>query len=130
MDGVIQVPVGYCSLPIKLSPGPVTVTEVQRPGYSVASIAAVGPADDNRLLSSDPGAGTATVQIVAGGAANQTMLTFTNKVIPKGYLEVCKAKHRRNDKLSRVRQLHRQPAPAARPRRCRSGWARAACRSS
>jgi hypothetical protein len=89
VDGVIQVPVGYCSLPIKLRPGTVTVTEVQRPGYSVDSIAAK---PDNRLLGSNPGAGTATVQIVAGGEANQTMLTFTNKVIPKGYLEVCKAK--------------------------------------
>jgi hypothetical protein len=95
VDGVVQVPVGYCSLPIKLSPGTVTVTEVERPGYSVHSIAAK---PDNRLLGSDPGAGTATVQIVAGGAANQTMLTFTNKVIPKGYLEVCKAKPDR-DKL-------------------------------
>ena len=114
VDGVIQVPVGYCSLPIKLNPGPVTVTEVQRPGYSVASIAAVGPTNDNRLLNSDPVAGTATVQILAGGAANQTMLTFTNKVIPKGYLEVCKAKHRQNDKLAgyvsfTVNQLGSQP---------------------
>jgi hypothetical protein len=92
VDGVIQVPVGYCSLPIKLNPGPVTVTEVQRPGYSVASITAVGPANDNRLLGSDLGTGTATVQILAGGAANQTIVTFTNKVIPKGYLEICKAK--------------------------------------
>jgi hypothetical protein len=44
VDGVIQVPVGYCSLPIKLNPGTVTVTEVQRPGYSVDSITAK-PAD-------------------------------------------------------------------------------------
>jgi hypothetical protein len=98
VNGVVQVPVGYCSLPIKLSPGTVTVTEVQRPGYRVHSITAVGPANDNRLHNSDPVAGTATVGIVAGGAANQTMLTFTNKVIPKGYLEVCKDKPRK-DKL-------------------------------
>ena len=89
VDGVVHVPVGYCSLPIKLSPGTVTVTEVERPGYSVHSIAAK---PDNRLLNWDTEAGTATVQIVAGGEAKQTMLTFTNKVIPKGYLEVCKAK--------------------------------------
>ena len=31
VDGVVQVPVGYCSLPIKLSPGTVTVTEVRPP---------------------------------------------------------------------------------------------------
>jgi hypothetical protein len=98
VNGVVQVPVGYCSLPIKLSPGTVTVTEVQRPGYRVHSITAVGPANDNRLHNSDPVASTATVGIVAGGAANQTMLTFTNKVIPKGYLEVCKDKPRK-DKL-------------------------------
>lgn len=89
LDGIVQVPVGYCSLPIKLRPGTVTVTEVQRPGYSVDSIAAT---PNGRLLESNLGAGTARVQIVAGGEANQTMLTFTNKVIPKGYLEVCKAK--------------------------------------
>jgi hypothetical protein len=89
VDGVVQVPVGYCSLPIKLSPGTVTVTEVERPGYSVHSIAAK---PEGRLLNWDTEAGTATVQIVAGGEAKQTMLTFTNKVIPKGYLEVCKAK--------------------------------------
>jgi hypothetical protein len=98
VDGVVQVPVGYCSMPIKLPPGTATVTEVQRPGYSVASITAVGPANDNRLHTFDLGTATATVRILAGGEANQTMLTFTNKVIPKGYLEVCKAKLDR-DKL-------------------------------
>jgi hypothetical protein len=110
VDGVVQVPVGYCSLPIKLSPGTVTVTEVERPGYSVHSIAAK---PDGRLVDSNPGARTATVQIAAGGAANQTMLTFTNKVIPKGYLEVCKAKPHR-DRLDgfasfTVSQLGSQP---------------------
>jgi hypothetical protein len=100
VDGVIQVDVGYCSMPIKLNPGPVTVTEIQRPGYSVDSVTAVGPTGDNRLLGLNPGKDTATVRIDTGGVANQTMVTFTNKVIPKGYLEICKEKHRQNDRLA------------------------------
>jgi hypothetical protein len=95
LSEVVEVQVGLCSLPIKLRPGTVTVTEVERPGYSVEGIATV-PA--NRLQEKNLGAGTAKVAIVAGDA-NQTMLTFTNKVIPKGYLEVCKAKPNDNDKL-------------------------------
>ena len=79
VNRIIQVPVGYCSLPIKLNPGTVTVTEVQHPGYSVASIAAVGPTNDNRLVDSDLGTGTAKVQIFAGGAGNQTMVTLPTR---------------------------------------------------
>ena len=43
-------------------------------------------------LSSNTAARTARVSIVAGGVSNQTIVTFANKVTPKGFLEVCKAK--------------------------------------
>ena len=125
LSEVVEVSVGYCSLPIKLRPGSVTVTEVERPGYSVEGIATF-PA--NRLQESNLGARTARVAIVAGDA-NQTMLTFTNKVIPKGYLEVCKA-NPTTMTSSRGTAASPSGSPAASLRRCRSGWAPAACRSS
>ena len=84
--GVIEVPVGNCSFPITLPVGTATVTEVERAGFSVEAIAA----NPGRLVESNTNERTASVQIVAGGAENQTLLTFTNKATPKGFLEVCK----------------------------------------
>jgi hypothetical protein len=87
--GVIEVPVGYCSHPIELNPGQVTVTEVGRPGFSVEAIATVPV---GRLVRGDRNARSALVRVEAGGVRNQTMVTFTNKAKPKGFLEVCKDK--------------------------------------
>ncbi|HJU00871.1 MAG TPA: hypothetical protein VJ966_06640 [Actinomycetes bacterium] len=87
--GTIDVPVGGCSLPVTVPVGQANVTEVARPGFSVAAISAI---PTTRLAQSDPTAGTAKVDIVAGGVENQTILTFTNKARPKGWLEVCKVK--------------------------------------
>jgi len=87
--GTIEVPVGGCSLPVTLPTGQATVTEVGRPGFTVGAIQAI-PSD--RLVQSDLTGRTAKVQIVAGGVENQTIVTFTNKATPKGFLEVCKAK--------------------------------------
>jgi hypothetical protein len=87
-SGTVEVPVGGCSLPITLPVGQTTVTEVARPGFSVAAIATT---PSNRLVQSNLGARTARVSIVAGGVSNQTIVTFTNKATPKGFLEVCKA---------------------------------------
>ena len=88
-SGTIEVPVGGCSLPVTLPVGTATVTEVARPGFTVGAIA-VTPS--GRLVQSDLTGRTAKVSIVAGGVADQTILTFTNKATPKGFLEVCKAK--------------------------------------
>ena len=88
-QGTVEVPVGGCSLPVTLPVGQATVTEVARPGFSVAAISAI-PSD--RLAPPDLTAGTAKVAIVRGGVENQTILTFTNKAKPKGWLEVCKKK--------------------------------------
>jgi hypothetical protein len=93
--GVIEVPVGSCSFPIELPVGRATVTEVARPGYTVAAITAPG-----RLRGANLSTGTATVDIVAGDESNQTLLTFTNKATPKGFLEICKAKASADDKLN------------------------------
>jgi hypothetical protein len=89
----IEVEVGTCSFPITLPAGPVTVTEIARQGFSVQSITA----DDDRLVSSDLGRGTATVRIDPGDESNQTIVWFTNKATPKGYLEVCKKADRDDD---------------------------------
>jgi hypothetical protein len=86
--GTIEVPVGGCSLPT-LPAGTATVTEVARPGFTVGAIEAI---PSGRLVQSDLTARTAKVAIVAGGVENQTILTFTNKATPKGWLEVCKDK--------------------------------------
>jgi len=91
--GTVEVPVGGCSFPITLPVGQATVTEVTRPGFTVSAIGAV-PSD--RLLQSNRAAGSARVSIVAGGVSNQTILTFANKAMPKGFLEVCKAKPARD----------------------------------
>jgi hypothetical protein len=96
--GTIEVPVGGCSFPVTLPVGPATVTEVARPGFTVGAIDAV-PSD--RLAEPDLAGRTAKVAIVAGGVENQTILTFTNKATPKGYLEVCKAKPARDSLTGR-----------------------------
>jgi hypothetical protein len=96
--GTIEVPVGGCSLPVTLPAGTATVTEVARPGFSVAAVDAI---PSNRLVQSDLAARSAKVTIVAGGVENQTILTFTNKATPKGWLEVCKAKPARDSLTGR-----------------------------
>jgi len=87
VTGTVTVPVGLCSMPIQVTAGQVTVTEVQRTGFTLADITAQ-PAD--RLVSKNVANRAAVVNVVAGSTANQTIVTFTNKVTPKGFLEVCK----------------------------------------
>src|SRR6478609_5350347 len=76
-----SVPVGQCSQPITVTAGQVTVTEAAREGYQLASVASL-PAGS--LVSSDLTARTATLTVAAGDVANQTIVTFTNKVVEKG----------------------------------------------
>ena len=89
----VEVPVNGCSFAMPLPVGTATVTEQARPGYSLAGIV-VDPAE--RRVSQDPGADPASVKvsIVRGDISNQTMVTFTNKVTPKGFLKLCKEKPR------------------------------------
>jgi hypothetical protein len=86
---VVTVPVGGCSQPIEVAAGSVVVTEKERAGFAVADVTAA-PAD--RLVSKNPAARTATVTVVAGAVGTQTIVTFSNKAAPKGFLEVCKKK--------------------------------------
>jgi len=85
--GTITVPVGQCSAPITVTAGQVTVTEAARAGFQLASVASL-PA--GTLVSSDLAARAATVNVAVGDVANQTIVTFSNKAVEKGYLEVCK----------------------------------------
>jgi hypothetical protein len=87
VTGSISVPVNGCSQPITVKAGQVVITEAARAGFVVADITAAPAAN---LVSKDLAARTATVTVVAGGAGTQTIATFTNKVTPKGFLEVCK----------------------------------------
>ncbi len=89
----ITVPVGGCSGPIHVEHGPVTIVEALAAGYSLNSVAASGysPAGqlENRLVSSNPGSGTATVTAVVGNSSQESVVTFTNQG-PTGQLKICK----------------------------------------
>jgi hypothetical protein len=87
VTGTVTVPVNACSQPIQVTAGQVVVTETARAGFVLADVTTT-PAD--RLVSKDLAARKATVTVVAGGLGTQTIATFTNKVTPKGFLEVCK----------------------------------------
>ena len=71
------IPVGTCTSLIVVPVGQLTITEVARPGYVVSDIYTI-PAD--RLLSENWTARTATVTIVQGNAATQTIVIFRNRV--------------------------------------------------
>ena len=105
-----EVPVGGCSLPVTLPVGQAIVTEVARPGFTVGAISAI-PTD--RLVQSDLTGGTAKVAIVAGGVENQTILIFTNKAKPKGWLEA--ARPSRRGTASPGGSTSPSARPAARP---------------
>jgi uncharacterized repeat protein (TIGR01451 family) len=86
----VTVPVGYCSGPLTLPTGNLTVTEVAKSGIRI-SACATRPVD--RLAKCDPGNSLAVVKIVAGGVSNETLLTITNRVASStdtGAIKVCK----------------------------------------
>lgn len=89
VSGTVSAPVGGCSLPVKVAAGNVTVTEVAKAGSTLEAVSTL-PAD--RLVSTDLAAAKATVKVVAGTVANQTIVTFKNKPTPpkKGTVKVCK----------------------------------------
>jgi hypothetical protein len=71
------VPVGACSSLLYVDAGNLTITEVSRTGYSLSDIYTI-PSD--RLISKNLNKRTATVKIVEGNAASQTIVVFRNKV--------------------------------------------------
>jgi hypothetical protein len=73
--GPITVPVGYCSPPIEMTAGTVTIKETPRSGAHMVSCSAY---PSSRQGSCNPKAWTSTVTVPAGGLATQTIATITN----------------------------------------------------
>jgi hypothetical protein len=88
----VTVAVGKCSAPIKTTDRRVTITETAKAGFAVSKIATK---PEGRLVSADLKAGKTTVKVPAGNVTSQTVVTFTNRVVPPpppptGTLQVCK----------------------------------------
>ena len=73
--GTIQVPVGACTPSFQLPDGVAVITELPRAG---ALLFAIATFPDNRLISFNLPAGSATVQIVPGDLSAGTVVFFTN----------------------------------------------------
>jgi hypothetical protein len=81
-------PTGSCSDALVVPAVPAVITEILPPGTTLASVTTLPGA--GLLISSDLAAGTATVQVTAGG---QTVATFVDTVPPPpttGFLQICK----------------------------------------
>ena len=93
-SGNLEAPVGYCTGPIRVPAGTVTLTEAPAIGAGVSEISAYGHDQRgnkvNRLDSSDLPDQTATVTVVPGGVELETVATFTNYAPPPGQLKICK----------------------------------------
>ena len=72
------VPVGACAGLISVNAGTVTITEDARTGFSIADIYTI---PSNRLISKDLNGRSATVRIVEGNAAAQTIVIFRNRAV-------------------------------------------------
>jgi hypothetical protein len=83
----INVPAGGCSTAIQANAGPVTVTEVAQPGVTVDLITFFGPGA--AASSFNLATRVATVQVIAGGVGNTTIVNFRNKK-GFGFVKVCK----------------------------------------
>ena len=73
-----SIPVGACTLIISVNAGTLTVTEAARAGYVVSDIYTI-PA--GRLISKDLNERSATITIVQGYAASQTIVVFVNRAV-------------------------------------------------
>ena len=87
VKSVVTVPVGGCSASIVAPQGQVTVTEIAQVWIAVADVTA---SPVGRLVSKAPSARKAVVKVPAGSVASQTVVTFTNKAVPTGVVQVCK----------------------------------------
>ena len=76
LGNTVQVQAGFCSLPITLPVGNVTIDETLPAGYTLVNITVAGAGS---LVSSDLGAGSAVVTVAPG----TTEATFTNKKKPE-----------------------------------------------
>ncbi|HEY3475178.1 MAG TPA: hypothetical protein VGK56_11255, partial [Anaerolineales bacterium] len=73
------VPVGACAGLISVNAGTLTITEDARTGFSIADIYTI---PSSRLISKDLNGRSATVRIVEGNAASQTIVIFRNRAVP------------------------------------------------
>ena len=73
-----SLPVGACTLIMSANTGTLVVTENAKSGYVVTDIYTI-PA--NRLISKDLSNRTATINIVQGNAASQTIVVFVNSAV-------------------------------------------------
>jgi hypothetical protein len=80
LSGTLVVPVGACTLPFELTDGLADITELPQ---LHAKLVGVSTFPDDRLLTFDLLAGTASVLIVPGDISNETVVTFTNTPIPE-----------------------------------------------
>ena len=76
-----------CSASIKVSAGQITVTEIEQVDFDVVAITTK---PTGRVASSNLAARTAKIKVPAGSVTSQTVVTFTNKLVPKGFVQVCK----------------------------------------
>jgi hypothetical protein len=81
-------PGGSCSTPLVALAGPATITETLPPG---TTLTAVSTLPSGLLVSSNLGAGTATVTVNPGGQTIATFIDTVPPVIPTtGFLQICK----------------------------------------
>jgi hypothetical protein len=72
------IPVGTCTSLIVVPAGQLTITEQAKAGYVLTDVYTI---PSNRLISTDLNNRTATVTIVQGNAASQTIVVFVNSPI-------------------------------------------------
>ncbi len=86
--GTVSAPVGGCTPLLTVPAGDITVAEVAQPGYQLSG---VRTEPVTRLVDSDLGSATATVLVVAGDVADQTVVYFANRVEGStGRIQICK----------------------------------------
>lgn len=75
----VAVAAGASTLAIEVPIGALSVTEEGRDGFEVSGITAASGGGEDRLVSSNLAARTATVTVVGGDASTQTLVRFTNR---------------------------------------------------
>jgi hypothetical protein len=92
--GTIAVPVGECSGAIQVPSGTVTLTEAPQIGIAISDFTAISydllGATVNQLLKWTAPDLSATVNVVAGDVAQETLATVTDYEAPPGQLKICK----------------------------------------
>ena len=88
VDGLPQfgVAAGRCSGPLSVPAGNVVVNELALANFAFVSSSATGPTGDNRVVS---GTNPVTVSVPFGGVSNETLVTYTNRVLRSSF-KICK----------------------------------------